>query len=46
MMRLSKKQALMLHKRLIEATGGREGIRDEEQMDYCTSAIIHLLYIH
>lgn len=30
MMRLSKEQVLMLHKRLIEATGGREGIRDED----------------
>lgn len=37
MMRLSKEQVLMLHKRLIEATGGREGIRDEELLDSALS---------
>ena len=33
MIRLSKEQVILLHKRLIEATGGREGIRDEGMLD-------------
>ena len=30
---LSKEQVLMLHERLIEATGGSKGIRDEGMLD-------------
>lgn len=30
---LSKEQVLMLHARLIEATGGSNGIRDEGMLD-------------
>lgn len=30
---LTKEQVLMLHDRLIEATGGRKGIRDEGMLD-------------
>lgn len=33
MMRLTKKQVLMLHTQLIESTGGRDGIRDEGLLD-------------
>ncbi len=29
MMRLSKEQVILLHERLIEATGGGNGIRDD-----------------
>lgn len=34
---LSKKQVLMLHERLIEATGGSTGIRDEGMLDSALS---------
>lgn len=33
MIRLSKEQVILLHKRLIETTGGREGLRDEGMLD-------------
>lgn len=33
MMRLSKEQVILLHKRLIEVTGGSGGIRDEGLLD-------------
>ena len=33
MIRLTKKQVLMLHTQLIEATGGCDGIRDEGLLD-------------
>ena len=33
MMRLSKEQVLLLHKRLIEATGGSDGVRDNGLLD-------------
>ncbi len=33
MMRLTKKQVLMLHTQLIESTGGRDGIQDEGLLD-------------
>lgn len=33
MKNLSKEQVLMLHSRLIEATGGSDGIRDEGMFD-------------
>ncbi len=37
MMILSKKQVLMLHRRLIETTGGSMGMRDEELLDSALS---------
>ena len=37
MIRLSKGQVLMLHKHLIERTGGSEGIRDEGLLDSALS---------
>lgn len=37
MMTLSKEQVLMLHKRLIETTGGSQGIRDEELLESALS---------
>lgn len=37
MITLSKKQVLMLHKNLIEATGGSTGIRDEGMLDSALS---------
>lgn len=37
MIRLSKRQVLMLHKHLIESTGGSEGIRDEGLLDSALS---------
>ena len=37
MIRLSKGQVLMLHKHLIESTGGSEGIRDEGLLDSALS---------
>lgn len=37
MIRLSKEQVLMLHKHLIESTGGSEGIRDEGLLDSALS---------
>ena len=37
MIRLSKEQVLMLHKHLIENTGGSEGIRDEGMLDSALS---------
>jgi len=33
MIRLSKEQVVSLHKRLIEVTGGSDGIRDEGMLD-------------
>lgn len=33
MIRLSKAQVVLLHKRLIETTGGSDGIRDEGMLD-------------
>lgn len=33
MIRLTKKQVLMLHTQLIESTGGSDGIRDEGLLD-------------
>ena len=33
MMKLNKEQLISLHKRLIEVTGGSEGIRDEGMLD-------------
>ena len=36
MIKLDKEQVLMLHKRLIETTGGSMGIRDEELLDSVT----------
>lgn len=33
MIRLTKKQVLMLHTQLIESTGGSDGIRDEGMLD-------------
>ena len=33
MIRLSKEQVILLHKRLIEATGGSNGIRDDGMLD-------------
>jgi len=37
MITLNKKQVLMLHKRLIETTGGSMGIRNEELLDSALS---------
>ena len=37
MIRLSKEQVLMLHKHLIESTGGSDGIRDEGMLDSALS---------
>lgn len=37
MITLSKEQVLMLHERLIEATGGSAGIRDEGMLDSALS---------
>ena len=37
MIRLSKEQVLLLHKHLIESTGGSEGIRDERLLDSALS---------
>lgn len=37
MMTLSKEQVLVLHERLIEATGGSAGIRDEGMLDSALS---------
>ena len=37
MIRLSKEQVLMIHKHLIESTGGSEGIRDEGLLDSALS---------
>ena len=37
MMRLSKEQVIALHKRLIEVTGGSDGIRDEGMLDSALS---------
>ena len=37
MMRLSKEQVLSLHRRLIEVTGGGDGIRDEGMLDSALS---------
>ncbi len=37
MMRLSKEQVLSLHRRLIEVTGGSDGIRDEGMLDSALS---------
>lgn len=37
MIRLSKKQVLMLHAQLIEATGGSPGMRDEAMLDSALS---------
>ena len=33
MIRLSKEQVILLHKRLIEATGGGDGICDDRMLD-------------
>ena len=33
MIRLSKAQVILLHERLIEATGGGDGIRDDGMLD-------------
>ena len=33
MIRLSKEQVILLHERLIEATGGSNGVRDEGMLD-------------
>ena len=33
MRRLSKEQVILLHKRLIEVTGGSDGIRDNGMLD-------------
>jgi death on curing protein len=33
MIRLSKEQVVLLHERLIEATGGGDGIRDDGMLD-------------
>ena len=33
MIRLSKEQFILLHERLIEATGGGDGIRDDGMLD-------------
>lgn len=33
MIRLSKEQVILLHERLIEATGGGDGIRDDGMLD-------------
>ncbi len=38
MIKLSKEQILMLHRHLIETTGGRSGIRDEGMLE---SAILN-----
>lgn len=37
MITMSKEQVLMLHERLIEATGGSAGIRDEGMLDSALS---------
>ena len=37
MKRLSKEQVILLHKRLIEATGGSDGIRDNGMLDSALS---------
>lgn len=37
MITLSKEQVILLHDRLIEATGGRKGIRDENMLDSALS---------
>ncbi len=37
MITLSKEQVLMLHERLIKATGGSTGIRDEGMLDSALS---------
>jgi toxin-antitoxin system, toxin component, fic family len=37
MIRLSKEQVLLMHERLIEATGGSIGIRDEGMLDSALS---------
>lgn len=39
MIRLSKEQVVLLHKRLIEATGGSEGIRDDGMLDLASGNI-------
>lgn len=40
MITLSKEQVLMLHERLIEATGGRKGIRDEGRLDFIKKIVM------
>ena len=37
MIRLSKEQVILLHERLIEATGGDDGIRDDGMLDSALS---------
>ena len=37
MIRLSKEQVILLHERLIEATGGGDGIRDDGMLDSALS---------
>lgn len=37
MIRLSKEQVILLHKRLIETTGGSDGIRDVGMLDSALS---------
>lgn len=39
MIRLTKKQVLMLHTQLIESTGGCDGIRDDGLLDCATSSV-------
>ena len=37
MIRLSKEQVILLHKRLIETTGGSDGVRDAGMLDSALS---------
>lgn len=39
MIRLSKGQVVLLHKRLIETTGGSNGIRDDGMLDSASGKI-------
>lgn len=43
MIRLTKKQVLMLHTQLIESTGGSDDIRDEGLLDSGTSSVNRVL---
>ena len=39
MIRLRKEQVILLHERLIEATGGSNGIRDDGMLDSASGKI-------
>ena len=43
MIRLSKEQVILLHERLIEVTGGGNGIRDDGMLDSALAlSLIHI----